>query len=387
MNVIARPRNILSLILLPLLAGAATAQQELFVLGRFNKIWRVDGYDTGTPTRTEIVTWGSNGSIVEPVGLEIDPSTGDFLVLTSAWNDQGSTTSELLRVDAATGIGNVIMTLPAAMMRGLDRRWDGKLYSINEQAELWLIDPVAGTWIVEPLSVQVGSFWSPMAVDSRGEIVSENAHLVSIDPISGAVTPRALAMPNTTQLGLEIDAGGIIYSVGITADLHRFDPTVGSWVQLFPPFNAMSNGYDLALTEPVDGAGFATVCDGLPNSTGLASTLELIGGNVAAANDLELVARQLPTNQFGYYVMSDTAGSFPVGQGVLCLGFPVYRFSADVLNSGAAGEVRFPLNLNQLANGQAAMFGVTYFFQYWHRDVAQGVGTSNLSDAVSVTFQ
>jgi hypothetical protein len=194
-------------------------------------------------------------------------------------------------------------------------------------------------------------------------------------------------MPNANQLGLEIDAGGVIYTVGVSADLNRYDPAVGSWVQLFPPWNEMSNGYDLAFTEPVDGAGFAAVCDGLPNSTGLASTFELIGGNTAAANDLELIARQLPTNQFGYYIMSDTAGSFPVGQGVLCLGFPVYRFSANVLNSGAAGEVRFPLNLNQLANGQAAMSGATYFFQYWHRDFALGVGTSNLSDAVSITFQ
>jgi hypothetical protein len=386
MNVIARTRGALSLFLVLVLAGVSTAQQELYVLGRFNKIWRVDNYTTATPTRTEIVTWGTDGQISAPVGLETDPSTGDFLVLMSDWGGYFAT-SELVRVDPTSGIGTVVMSLPATMMRGLDRRWDGKLYSINNGEELWLIDLVAGTWIVEPLSATVGSFWSPVAVDARGGLVSETPNLVSIDPFSGDVSPLPVALPNTSQLGLEIDAGGITYSVGVSADLHRFDPAVGVWVQLFPSWNEMSNGYDLAFTEPVDGAGFAQICDGLPNSTGLGSTLELLGGNLASAGDLELVGRQLPANQFGYYVMSDTAGSFPVGQGVLCMGFPVYRFSSNVLNTGAAGEVRFPLNLNQLANGLAAMAGDTYFFQYWHRDFAQGVATSNLSAAVSVTFQ
>ncbi|MCP3915017.1 MAG: hypothetical protein GY711_05640 [bacterium] len=383
----ARPRAAASLLLLPLLASAAMAQQDLFVLGRFNKIWRVDGHATATPTLVEVASWTTNGTAYEPVGLEVDPVTGDFWVLTSDWGGQGTSVSDLVRVDPATGIGTVAVSLPAAMMRGLDRRWDGKMYTIRDQEELWLIDPVAGTWVVEPLSAPVGSFWAPVAVDTRGNLLSEQAStLVTIDPLSGDVSPLPPTLPGALPTGIEIGAGSV-YSVGATADLWRFDTAQGVWVELFPAWNEMSNGYDLAFSEPVDGAGYAEVCDGLPNSTGSGSTLELIGGNNASSNDLELASRQLPPNQFGYYLLSDNAASIPVGQGVLCLGFTVHRYSNDILNSGADGAVRFPLDLGQLANGLPTLPGDTYLFQFWHRDAVQGFSTSNLSDAVAVTFQ
>ena len=142
-----------------------------------------------------------------------------------------------------------------------------------------------------------------------------------------------------------------------------------------------------ALSMSVDGAGFVEVCDGEPNSTGVASSLELLGTSTASANDLELAARQLPVNVFGYYLMSDSAASIPVGLGTLCLGSTVYRYNNNVLNSGPSGTVRFPLDLNQLADGQAAMVGDTQIFQLWHRDAVTGIVSSNFSGAVAVTFE
>ena len=82
-------RPLTALVGLGILASAAGAQQELFVLGRFNKIWRVDGYDTATPVLVEITTWQNNGQM-DPVGLERDPATGDFLLLTSPWLPGGA---------------------------------------------------------------------------------------------------------------------------------------------------------------------------------------------------------------------------------------------------------------------------------------------------------
>ena len=88
-----------------------------------------------------------------------------------------------------------------------------------------------------------------------------------------------------------------------------------------------------------------------------------------------LAAWQLPAQVFTYYLMRDDAMSTPVGQGTPCLGSTVYRYNTNVLKSGADGAVRFPLELNQFGDGQAALVGDTRLFQLWHRD------------AVAVTFQ
>lgn len=379
-------RSLTALVGIGILASAAGAQQELFVLGRFNKIWRVDGYDTATPVLVEITTWQNNG-LMDPVGLERDPATGDFLLLTSPWLPGGAQQSELSRVDPLTGATTVVCTFPFTGLRGLERRWDGTLLTLKDHRELVRIDLATCTVTKTKLSSPVGSFWAPIALDARGMVVSEDGFLAQVDPIDGKVNSSSKPMPNAFQLGMEVDLDGTIYSVGVAADLWRYDPMSGTWIEVLKSWNVMSNGYDLAFSQSVDGIGFQSICEGLPNSTGAGASLELLGLSDIASNDLELNSRHLPPNRFGYYLMGPNAGSTAVGSGVLCIGPPVYRFSSSVLSSGPEGRVRFALDLNQLPTGQPLMAGDLFLFQLWYRDSVAGAPTSNFSATVSVTFQ
>lgn len=379
-----RTPRLRSLSLFLLLAAPAVAQQDLFLLGRFNKIWRLDGYDTATPTPVELVKWGGPG-LGSPVGLEVDPATGDFLLLTSNWNEFEEQQSIVSRVDPASGSTTPILTIPSGNLRGLDRRWDGVLYSIREGRDLVRIDLATGEVTYDALDTIVGTTWSPVAVDARGELWSETGDLVRIDPADGAVTV-GVPSPPTTPLGMEVAANGDLYLTDLSAAVWRYEAAAQQWVQLLPNWNLMSNGYDLAFSEVVDGSGFDALCDGQPNSTGVGSTLELIGSATVGANDLELYSRRLPPGAFGYYLMGPNPGSTPVGQGELCIAAPVYRYNGAVLNARGVGRVRFALDLNQLATGNAAVPGDFFVFQLWHRDIVGGQGTSNFSAAVTVTF-
>ena len=66
-------RSLALLLTLGFLPSVAGAQQELFVLGRFNKIWRVDGYDTASPMLVEITT----DSVKTPAPTPTENCTGE----------------------------------------------------------------------------------------------------------------------------------------------------------------------------------------------------------------------------------------------------------------------------------------------------------------------
>jgi hypothetical protein len=139
----------------------------------------------------------------------------------------------------------------------------------------------------------------------------------------------------------------------------------------------------LALEQPAD-VGVVHVCDGAPNSTGRAATLEVVGTTVVGAGQLELRCRDLPLGSQGYFLMGVNSGSLPVAAGILCIASPVLRNSLNVLGAGATGTVRTAFSTSELPVGVALMPGDVYVFQYWHRDVGS---TSNFSTARSVTFR
>ena len=103
-------------------------------------------------------------------------------------------------------------------------------------------------------------------------------------------------------------------------------------------------------------------------------------------NDLLLTATQLPTNQFGYFLMSQTTDfvpNFGGSDGNLCLGAPQLRFAKNVLNSGASGEMSFAVDNQDLPGGAIFVPGDTWFLQLWFRDIGN---TSNTSPGVQVDF-
>ena len=119
-----------------------------------------------------------------------------------------------------------------------------------------------------------------------------------------------------------------------------------------------------------------------------------VGSAQVAANNLTVIASQLPLSTFGFFLTSRDQGStFPVNnsQGRLCVGGFIGRYvgPGQIQNSGASGSFSLALDLTAMAHPQnpvSAQPGETWNFQAWHRD-ANPMATSNFTDAVAVTFQ
>lgn len=144
-----------------------------------------------------------------------------------------------------------------------------------------------------------------------------------------------------------------------------------------------------ALCDQVIGVSY---CVAAPNSTGVVGEIEGEGTNFVISNDLELVARDLPQNQFGFFVVSADQAFVPNpggSQGNLCVGTNTGRYLTQIADSGTAGRLRLIVNTFAIAQptGTLPAFpGDTWNFQCWHRDLNPGA-TSNLTRGYSVTFR
>jgi len=144
--------------------------------------------------------------------------------------------------------------------------------------------------------------------------------------------------------------------------------------------------------DPGDNTGPSSIgqvfCNSNTNSTGNVAGISAFGSDVVADNDVEFTADDMPLNQFGYFIMSDTQTfifNFGGSQGNLCLGSPLVRFAGNVLNTGALGAVTFSPDLTALPGGTVISPGETWSFQMWYRDNNPG-STSNTTDGLQIPF-
>ncbi|MCP3914766.1 MAG: hypothetical protein GY711_04300 [bacterium] len=151
---------------------------------------------------------------------------------------------------------------------------------------------------------------------------------------------------------------------------------------------------DVALTEAV-GSSF---CVNMPNSTGVPGSITAAGSACVAANQLTLVASNLPANQTCVFLASD--GNQPLdlialglSDGIFCLGTStvgaIGRFWNDIGSSSADGCFSIGVDLNAIPVGgptnppvYVIQPGDTWYFQAWYRDGA----SNNFTDAVGVMF-
>ena len=125
----------------------------------------------------------------------------------------------------------------------------------------------------------------------------------------------------------------------------------------------------------------------VPNSTGSPAELEVRGSTFEEKEDVTLLANDLPTNRIGYFLAAASQAFVqnPGGsQGNLCLGGQLVRFNKPFQLQFSGDSGIFRLTLGDPLNFFAA--GETWNFQAWYRDKNPTL-TSNLTDAVSVTFQ
>ena len=138
----------------------------------------------------------------------------------------------------------------------------------------------------------------------------------------------------------------------------------------------------------------APYCTAAINATGVAGVLTAAGSLTVANNDLTLTASSLPTNTFGFFIVSPDQGLImnPGGsQGDLCVVGSIGRYvgPGQIMNSGFAGEFSLALDLTTIPTPTgpvAAMAGDTFNFQTWYRDMTPAGATSNFTQGLEMAF-
>jgi len=202
------------------------------------------------------------------------------------------------------------------------------------------------------------------------------------------------------------------------ADWAALIPSAGTWLdETFLPErrgvvevisgdcdgNDLPDAYEIAIEPSRDWNGdgvldvctSANYCDAEANSTGVPAVVGASGSPVSADNAFTLEARDLPTNEFCYFLASESTAFIPGfggSSGNLCLGAPQYRFNlpaggGKILNSGSTGTVSFTLDLDLLPQGITFDPGETWYFQLWYRDFIASGPTSNTTDGIEVMFR
>lgn len=142
--------------------------------------------------------------------------------------------------------------------------------------------------------------------------------------------------------------------------------------------------------------GNEALLGGCGNSSGLGALIGTAGSSSVAADDLNLIATQLPANATVLFLAADTLSRSPFMDGLLCIGGPgskIYRLP-PATTSGADGTATLGSGLVALSNTNAVPIkggiipGDTWYFQTFFRDMGMGgCGTgANTSNVVGVTF-
>ncbi|MEZ6005336.1 MAG: hypothetical protein R3F33_14265 [Planctomycetota bacterium] len=142
------------------------------------------------------------------------------------------------------------------------------------------------------------------------------------------------------------------------------------------------------------GGIIGTYCDPINlNSAGEFGSMYAEGTFLAGGYPLRLVAGRLSLNNFGYFLVGQSAGSpvIPPGsQGTFCLSGFLGRFNqlSQIGFSGTQGA--FHLDVDTLAiplnPTTQILAGQTWNFQCWYRDQNPG-NTSNFTNAIAISFE
>ncbi|MCP3915009.1 MAG: exo-alpha-sialidase [bacterium] len=251
-----------------------------------------------------------------------------------------------------------------------------------------------------------GASWTPLLDDGYliEPQVMASIHVLT-DPLDGFAQSRLLYAGPWSQSSRSMGTVLLSYDGGLTWPHQRL---------LWPSFYAYSvltvfpegdvgclferSGYgaitlarfDLGwLTDGADclGEGPEEFCGTSPNSAGPGATLSSSGTPRLDGNDFTLAVGGAPPGQFGLFFFGREAASFPLGDGVLCIGLGqggLHRL--PVVQMDALGTAWHDLDVT-LPPGDEILAGSSTFFQFWYRDPQGPGGTGvNFSDGVRVVF-
>jgi len=129
-------------------------------------------------------------------------------------------------------------------------------------------------------------------------------------------------------------------------------------------------------------------CTSLPNSTGVAATIDLTGSMSVSGSDTELLAWGCPPNRVGLFVYGRSAVQMPFCNGILCVSpyAPGLLRIPALVAIDSAGTARCPLDFKVLPPNHPITGGSTWYFQFFFRDHAAGGSGANLTNGARVTF-
>ena len=163
--------------------------------------------------------------------------------------------------------------------------------------------------------------------------------------------------------------------------------------------NSVPDAFQIAQAQWLDWNGDGVLdecsspnyCTATANSTGVPAVIGASGSPLVGDNAFTLEAWNVPAQEWGYFLMSQSTAFVPGfggSAGNLCLGQPIIRFNNPnnggmPLNSGAGGAMAFTLDLTSLPQGTVFSPGDAWYFQLWLRDIF----TSNTTDGIEVMFR
>ncbi|MCP3916323.1 MAG: hypothetical protein GY711_12270 [bacterium] len=187
--------------------------------------------------------------------------------------------------------------------------------------------------------------------------------------------------------GIAVGLDGTLWLTGIGSNALFNYGQDGTLLSQFPiPCQGSTS---ITIPKGVNGTRYCSPA--IPNSSGAPARITLSGTRIVLENDLTLTATDLPTGEFGYFLVGSNQGVFmpPGSQGNLCLtcGFQgcagIGRFNqAGSIIVGPTGSIDVDLTALPLSPPRAVVAGENWNFQCWFRDL----GSSNFTDAVSVLF-
>lgn len=129
----------------------------------------------------------------------------------------------------------------------------------------------------------------------------------------------------------------------------------------------------------------AAYCSSALNSLGVEARITATGSASVAANDLVLVAENVPAGRFGRFYYGATQTSQPFGDGFRCIGGAKARL--PIVQADAQNVAQQPLDITSppIPSHQITA-GSTWNFQFWYRDPTAGGAGFNLTDALEVWF-
>ena len=318
-------------------------------------------------------------------------------------------TFEIVTIDPDLGVSTPTGVFATGLpdgLTGLTAAADGTTWYVSEYDgfDSWLSvgDIVTGVFTRVGTVPMSDGIVIDIAINAAGDLYGMSIStdsLLSIDTATGIGTdigPTGLASNFAQGMDFDPVSGELyaaIYTGGGTGQWSTLDLTTGLATQLEDtlPLNAEM---EIAIRE-IDLSVGSNYCAAAVNSTGVSAEISAAGSDVVMDNDLTLTASSLPTNAFGFFIVSSTQGfvMMPGGSsGNLCIVGDIGRYvgAGQIQNSGAAGAFSLAVDLTMIPQPMGAVStnaGDTWNFQTWFRDSSPGGPTSNFTNGLEILFQ